>query len=82
MLSEFDFYIEYCKRTLNNKADIFLFSGDVYKNASPEPVYQQAFARQLKRLSDAKIPTILLGGNHDQILKDGASHSMSVFQSL
>lgn len=68
--------------TLESNADIFLFSGDAYKNASPEPVYQQAFARQLKRLSLAKIPTILLVGNHDQILKGGASHSMSVFQSL
>ncbi|MBX9687904.1 MAG: exonuclease SbcCD subunit D [Candidatus Obscuribacterales bacterium] len=68
--------------SIENNADIFLFSGDAYKNASPEPVYQQAFARQLKRLSDAAIPTILLVGNHDQILKAGASHSMSVFQSL
>ncbi len=67
---------------LENKADIFVFSGDAYKNASPEPIYQQAFARQLKRLSDAKIPTILLVGNHDQILKGNSSHSMSVFQSL
>lgn len=68
--------------TIDNKADVFLFSGDAYKNASPEPVYQQAFARQLKRLSDAKIPAVLLVGNHDQILRGGASHSMSVFQSL
>lgn len=68
--------------SLENSADIFLFSGDAYKTASPEPVYQQAFARQLKRLSDAKIPTILLVGNHDQILRSGPSHAMSVFQSL
>lgn len=67
---------------LENNADVFLFSGDAYKNASPEPIYQQTFARQLKRLSDAKIPVVLLVGNHDQILKNGASHSMSVFQSL
>ncbi len=68
--------------TIDNKADVFLFSGDAYRNAAPEPVYQQAFARQLKRLSDARIPAVLLVGNHDQILRGGASHSMSVFQSL
>jgi DNA repair protein SbcD/Mre11 len=68
--------------SLDSGADIFLFSGDAYKNASPEPVYQQAFARQLKRLSDAKIPVVLLVGNHDQIMKPGATNSMSVFQSL
>jgi exonuclease SbcD len=28
------------------------------------------------------VPTILLVGNHDQILRSGPSHSMSVFQSL
>lgn len=67
---------------LDRAADLFLFSGDAYKNASPEPLYQKAFAEQLKRLSDAKIPTVLLVGNHDQILKASASHSMSVFQSL
>lgn len=68
--------------SIENNADVFLFSGDAYKTATPEPVYQQAFALQLKRLSDAKIPTVLLVGNHDQILKGGSSHAMSVFQSL
>ncbi|MBY0359274.1 MAG: exonuclease SbcCD subunit D [Candidatus Obscuribacterales bacterium] len=68
--------------TLESKADIFLFSGDAYKNASPEPIYQKMFARELKRLSDAAIPTLLLVGNHDQIWRGSNSHSLSVFQSL
>ncbi len=63
-------------------ADVFLFSGDAYKNASPEPVYQKMFARELKRLSDADIQTVLVVGNHDQILRGSSSHAMSVFQSL
>jgi exonuclease SbcD len=67
---------------IDRHADIFLFSGDAYRNPSPEPVYQKAFAAQLRRLSQAGIKTILLVGNHDQILKSTASHSMSVFQSL
>lgn len=68
--------------TLESQADIFLFSGDAYKNASPEPIYQKMFARELKRLSDAAIPTLLLVGNHDQIWRGSNSHSLSVFQSL
>jgi len=64
------------------KADAFLFSGDAYKTANPEPIYQKMFATQLKRLSDSGIKTILLVGNHDQILRSTDSHSMSVFQSL
>ncbi len=67
---------------LKSNADVFLFSGDAYKTPSPEPLYQKAFAVQLKRLSESGISTVLLVGNHDQILKAGSSHSMSVFQSL
>lgn len=67
---------------LSVPADVFLFSGDAYRNASPEPIYQKLFAEQLRRLSEANIKTILVVGNHDQIFKSSASHSMSVFQSL
>jgi exonuclease SbcD len=67
---------------IDKQVDVFLFSGDAYRNASPEPIYQKMFAGQLKRLSDAGITTILLVGNHDQILRSSGSHAMSVFQSL
>lgn len=67
---------------LEQEVDVFLFSGDAYKNASPEPIYQKLFARELKRLSESGIKTILVVGNHDQILRSTQSHSMSVFQSL
>ncbi len=67
---------------LDNQVDVFLFSGDAYRNASPEPIYQKMFARELKRLSEAGISTILVVGNHDQILRSTQSHSLSVFQSL
>lgn len=68
--------------TLENRADIFLFSGDAYKTANPQPIYQKLFARELNRLSRAGIATVLVVGNHDQILKSTQSHSLSVFQSL
>jgi exonuclease SbcD len=68
--------------SIENKIDLFLFSGDAYKNASPEPIYQKFFATELKRLSDAGIKTVLVVGNHDQILRSTSSHAMSVFQSL
>jgi exonuclease SbcD len=68
--------------SIENEIDLFLFSGDAYKTASPEPIYQKFFARELKRLSDAGIKTVLVVGNHDQILRSTSSHAMSVFQSL
>jgi exonuclease SbcD len=67
---------------IEKSADAFIFSGDAYKNASPEPLYQMMFAKQVKRLSDAGIQTVLLVGNHDQMLKTTASHALSVFQTL
>lgn len=71
--------VDYC---LSNNIDVFLFSGDAYRNASPEPIYQKMFASQLKRLSGAGIKCVLVVGNHDQILRSTSSHAMSVFQTL
>ncbi len=68
--------------SIEKSCDVFLFSGDAYRNASPEPIYQKMFAGQLKRLSDAGIKSILVVGNHDQVLRASQSHAMSVFQSL
>lgn len=68
--------------SIEEKADAFLFSGDAYKTASPEPIYQKMFASQLQRLAEHEIKTILVVGNHDQIMRSTSSHAMSVFQSL
>lgn len=68
--------------TIEKGCHVFLFSGDAYKNASPEPVYLKMFAAELNRLSKHNIKTILVVGNHDQLLRSSASHAMSVFQSL
>lgn len=68
--------------SIDKKVDALLFSGDAYKTASPEPIYQKMFASQLQRLADHEIKTILVVGNHDQIMRSTASHAMSVFQSL
>ncbi|MBZ0189781.1 MAG: exonuclease SbcCD subunit D, partial [Candidatus Obscuribacterales bacterium] len=68
--------------SIDNNVDVFLFSGDAYKNATPAPIYQKMFANQLRRLSQAGITTVLVVGNHDQLLRSSQSHAMSVFQSL
>ncbi len=78
-VSALDRVVDYA---LAHRVHAFLFSGDAYRNAHPEPVYQKMFARELKRLSDAGVTTILLVGNHDQLLRSTSSHALSVFQSL
>lgn len=82
----FEDFVDSLRKTVDYSleidCDLFLFSGDAYKTANPQPIYQKMFAEQLSRLSKANIPTILVVGNHDQILRSSQSHSMSVFQSL
>src|SRR5512138_2052863 len=42
-----------------------IFAGDAYKDRSPAPTFQREWGRRIIRLSQAKIPTLLLVGNHD-----------------
>ena len=50
---------------LEREVDLVLFSGDAFKTRNPNPTYQRAFARRVKRLADAGVPIVLLVGNHD-----------------
>ena len=58
----FDEVIEY---GLAHDVDLVIFAGDAFKTRDPSPTYQREFARRIKRLSNAGVPTILLVGNHD-----------------
>ena len=51
---------------LNEGVDLVLLAGDAYKGRDPTQTHQREFAKRLNRLSQAQIPTFLLGGNHDQ----------------
>jgi DNA repair exonuclease SbcCD nuclease subunit len=44
--------------------DLVIHSGDVFDNARPTPQTLDFAMRQLKRLSDAGIPVVLIEGNH------------------
>lgn len=47
------------------KPDLAVIAGDVYDNFDPSNAVRAFFCGQLKELSDAKIPVIILVGNHD-----------------
>ena len=64
---------------IKQEADICIFAGDAYKNQRPTPTFQREFARRIKRLSDQKIPCILLIGNHDMATTDRAASSLDIF---
>jgi exonuclease SbcD len=78
-LTRFDELIDY---GLEHEADLVIFAGDAYKRRDPSPTYQRAFARRIKRLADAGIPTILLVGNHDIPVMPQKASSVDIFSTL
>lgn len=67
---------------IEREADVCIFAGDAYKNQRPTPTFQREFARRVKKLSDAGIPTVLLVGNHDMATADRAASSIDIFGVL
>lgn len=62
--------------------DFFLFSGDAYKTAAPSPTQQRLLLRCFLRLYQAKIPVIIVVGNHDNPLSFGKATSLDLFSEL
>ncbi len=67
---------------LGDNIDLVLFCGDAYKTRDPTPTYQREFAKRIRRLSRAGIPTFLLAGNHDLPLAAGKAHTLEIFDTL
>jgi exonuclease SbcD len=67
---------------INNCVDLVLFGGDAFPDSTPPPYIQEAFAFQFRRLADAKIPTVLLVGNHDQHSQGNGGASLSIYRTL
>jgi exonuclease SbcD len=69
-------------RALSEPVDLVLFGGDAFPDATPPPYVQEAFAGQFRRLVDAKIPTVLLVGNHDQHSQGQGGASLCIYRTL
>ena len=69
-------------RAIAEPADLVLFGGDAFPDATPPPLVQQAFAGQFRRLADAGIPTVLLVGNHDQHAQGRGGASLCIYRTL
>jgi exonuclease SbcD len=67
---------------LAEQADLVIFAGDAYKTRDPSPTYQREFARRIRRLSEAHVPTVLVAGNHDVPNATGRAHTMEIFHTL
>ncbi|HSM25425.1 MAG TPA: exonuclease subunit SbcD, partial [Anaerolineaceae bacterium] len=67
---------------IQDKVDLVLFSGDAYKDRTPVPTFQREWGKRIIRLSQAKIPTILLVGNHDISPTIGRASALQEFDTL
>ncbi|MCL4530321.1 MAG: exonuclease SbcCD subunit D [Chloroflexi bacterium] len=64
------------------KVDMVIFAGDAYKDRSPAPTFQREWGKRIIKLSQAKIPTLLLVGNHDLSPAIGRAHAIQEFDTL
>lgn len=78
-LRSFDIIIDHA---INNNFDLVIFAGDAFKVQSPNSTQQREFAKRVYRLAMAKIPTILLAGNHDLSNRYGEATSMDIYGTL
>ena len=47
------------------KPDLIMFLGDIYDTFDPSNIVTAFFSEQLRKIADAKIPVIIIVGNHD-----------------
>lgn len=69
-------------RAISEPVDLVIFSGDAYRNQRPHPRFQQQWQQRMMRLSQARIPTILLVGNHDTSPAVRGGHALHEFDTL
>ena len=67
---------------IDEKVDMVIFAGDAYKDRSPAPTFQREWGKRIIRLSQEKIPTLLLVGNHDLSPAAGRAHAIQEFDTL
>jgi len=78
-LRVYDQVVDYA---LENDIGLVVFAGDAYKTRDPSPTYQREFARRIRRLSAAGIPTVLVAGNHDTPSAAGRAITVEIFATL
>lgn len=55
---------------LKEKVDLVLIAGDTFDSAKPSPHSQLFFAKEIKRLTDARIQVVMIFGNHDHMRRE------------
>lgn len=75
----FDTCVDYA---IDQQVDLFVFAGDAYKTAHPTPTQQKLLMQSFMRLYQAKIPVVIVVGNHDNPLSFGKANALDIFAHL
>ncbi|PWH13128.1 MAG: exonuclease SbcCD subunit D [Anaerolineae bacterium] len=73
---------EIIRTAIEERVDLVLFAGDAFKDRNPSPTFQREWGKRIMRLCRAKIPTVLLVGNHDMTPAVGRAHALEAFETL
>jgi len=66
---------------INEKVDLVIFAGDCLPRPLTRTHFQREWGKRMMRLSLAKIPTLLVVGNHDLSLPP-AGHALQEYETL
>lgn len=64
------------------RPDAFVFSGDLFDRVNPTNYIRKYAQDQFKRLSENKIPTFLIPGNHETPRSKGVKNPLTLYQDL
>jgi exonuclease SbcD len=67
---------------LEHEVHLAIFAGDIYKHRDPDPSWQREFATCVRRLTEARVPVVILVGNHDLPNTIGKAHAVEIFDTL
>ena len=67
---------------IENEVDLFAILGDVFHSKNPTPTQNREYAKRICRLSEAKMETVILKGNHDTHVAEELGHTSSVIKEL
>lgn len=82
-LLDFHHAFNTCVETaIDESVDLFIFAGDAYKTAHPSPTQQRLLFDSFLKLFEAKIPLIIVVGNHDNPVSFGKTHALDLFGRL
>ena len=65
------------KYAIKNHYKYFFITGDVFDKRNPQSIVRREFAKRLRRLMKAKIHTVVLMGNHDNVKAFDKEHCLA-----